>query len=138
MGQNIYFYGGCDITFSVFYNDLWLLQINRQTHKKAFWKHIPTFGEIPSGSCGHGAIILNNTMYTYGGLVTSGISSKLYSLDLSTYTWKQVSALPHPNSRALIQHSMTRTGEFTFVLGSGTSANKNDDDSAYELSLIHI
>ena len=137
--NDIYLYGGCDITFSIFYNDLWLLTSNKSNdEKKMKWKYIKTYGKKPNGSCGHGAVILNNTLYIYGGLISNGISNKLYALNLKTYIWRQVQAkenLFYPNSRALIQHSMAKTSEYTFIVGSGTSTDKFDDDSTYEFNI---
>ena len=43
-GHNIYLYGGCDITFSVFYNDLWVLRLNRKTDSNKAQSPLQTMG----------------------------------------------------------------------------------------------
>ena len=52
-----YLYGGCDITFSIFYNDLWLL--SRVPGKNTMtWTQVETFGDEPLSSYGHGSAVL--------------------------------------------------------------------------------
>ena len=135
--HELYLYGGCDITFSIFYNDLWLL--SRVPGKNTMtWTQVETFGDKPVGSCGHGSAIVDGRMYVYGGLTANGTSNQFHKLDFHTLKWTKIQTSQPvrevPPPRALIQHSMVTTGVNTFVLGSGISSDKHDDDSTFQFN----
>ena len=121
-------HGGCDITFSVFYNDTW-----RFSPAAGQWHRLHTTGAAPA-ACGHGAVVLGNSMYVYGGLTDGPISDKLHFLDFKSLAWKSVVKpategrlnFRWPPPRALIQHSMVALNSTAFAVISGISDNSNE------------
>jgi hypothetical protein len=141
--NSIYIYGGCDINFENWMNDTWVFPIeetNENSGNVTAYR-LETTGQAPPGTCGHGAVVLGDRLYVYGGNGPHGATDTLHFLDLNTNKWTVVERDVHnknqiwPPSRALIQHAMTKSGPNKFIIVSGTSANPKDDDSAYEISV---
>ena len=139
----IYVYGGCDINFENWLNDTWVFPVEDVAEKgnedsvRAY--KLDTFGEAPPGTCGHGAVVIGDRLYVYGGNGPDGETSALHFLDLRENRWTEVPRSQDqvwPPSRALVQHSLTISGSNTFILVSGISGDVYDDDSAYEFSVI--
>jgi len=126
-------HAGCDISFSLFFNDTWSFSLSTHT-----WRQLHTSGQAPS-SCGHGASVVENRMYVFGGLTAGDISNHLDVLDLNTLKWFSLSSRsgaftssthPWPPPRALIQHSMVSLSSKSIAVVSGISDSKNNDDDA--------
>jgi len=80
----MYIFGGRDNNRGQ-YQDLYQLG---WCEGEVYWKEIRTTGEDPHFLSGHAAVVVNNTMYVYGGRL--GIlegSNKLYALDFPTMRW---------------------------------------------------
>eukprot|EP00945_MAST-04E_sp_MAST-4E-sp1_P006195 g6195.t1 len=122
-------YGGCNIAFDVFYNDVWMADFKESAEYA--WQQVETVGDKPKGSCGHGAAVVQGNMYVFGGLVEGKMGNSLHMLNLKTLMWAKVSSnIPSfLAERSLIQHSMVPYSD-GFVVVGGTGA-KVDDDSAY-------
>jgi hypothetical protein len=163
-------YGGCDIRFQNWLNDTWILDdvasygAPRATTgdnegdaaADPAWRRLETSGETPGGTCGHGAAVLGDRLYVFGGNDANGPSDRLHFLDLVTLQWTRVpkpsssseeegrrgggggggggGGAVWPPSRALVQHAMAPSGANQFVVVSGTSGDEADDDSAYVFS----
>ncbi len=69
-------------------NDVWALSLNDLS-----WSQISTSGQVPTIRQSHSAIYdpVNKRMIVFGGTNPSSVFNDLYSLDLSTYVWTQLS-----------------------------------------------
>lgn len=136
--DKIIVYGGCDIRFVNWMNDTWVFPIQRGVDKGGAYK-LETKGSAPPGTCGHGAAVVEDRLYVYGGNGVDGPSDLLHYLDLKTNEWNEVqkqSSAVWPPSRALIQHAMMPSTEANeFIIVSGTSSEKDSDGGAYVFSL---
>ena len=143
-GSQLILFGGCNIAFDRFYNDLWVFDASQTSSGEGGkWFQLRAGGDTPPGSCGHGAAVIQDTLYVYGGLVASksGVSNELHSINLAErpLVWKRISrggSGVWPPARSLIQHSMeVNAGGDGFILASGTSSLSDDDDSAFLFSV---
>jgi hypothetical protein len=124
----LYRYGGCDIDFANYSNDVWAFD----TTGAAGWNLIRTTGPRPPGSCGHGAAVVGDRMFVYGGLAKEGAGG-FFALDLVTMTWSNLTC--HgicPPARALIQHGLLSAPDGSLILACGTSDDAADDGAAWQ------
>lgn len=131
---DILLYGGCNIEFNVFFNDLWRAKVspNKAEYK---WTEVDTRGVKPTASCGHGTAIVDDELYVLGGLTAPNKVNALHALNLTTLAWRRIDA-PAPrdiSSRSLIQHSMVAVSA-GFVVASGTTVGQ-DLDSTYHFDV---
>ena len=134
----ILLYGGCNIAFDVFYNDLWKADFYVDKPDQYIWQEVKTTGVLPLPSCGHGTAVVGDEMYVFGGLTAGSKGNELHALDLRTKIWRRVGAKTNPvlAQRSLIQHSMVPLPQENGILvASGTTAEK-DDDSAYQYNSV--
>ena len=70
-------YGGCNIAFDVFYNDLWKAGLDADKPDQYEWQEVKTTGALPLPSCGHGAAVVGDEMYVFGGLTAGSKGNDL-------------------------------------------------------------
>lgn len=129
-------HGGCDLSFSTFYNDTWTFELTGSE-----WSKMITIGNAPA-TCGHGAVLMTKNsgrvVYVYGGISPLGDASDLlYELNLSSRVWTLIDDkdnMIHPPPRTLLQHSMVSVDASTFAVVSGTTSKTyqgSDDESTW-------
>lgn len=126
VNATLYRYGGCDINFANYSNDVWAYDTTG-----AGWSLLQTTGPRPQGSCGHGAAVVGDQMFVYGGLAKDGTGG-FFALNLVTRTWSNLTC--HgicPPARALIQHGLVSAPDGTLILACGKSDDAADDGSAW-------
>ena len=153
--EGILLYGGCNLEFNIFFNDLWQAKVS--TEKAAYeWTKVDTQGVKPTASCGHGSAIVGDELFVLGGLTAPNKVNALHALNLTTLTWRPRDLFPCPKQttipdtalnwrridaeaprdisrRSLIQHSMVAVST-GFVVASGTTAG-HDLDSTYHFDV---
>ena len=61
---------------------------NPTTKLRVHWTTVGTSGSLaPAGREGHSANVINNMVYTFGGLENGARVSKLLSFDLNNHRW---------------------------------------------------
>lgn len=141
--SSLLLYGGCDIGFRVFYNDLWQASFSKNVYS---WTKVTTSGEQPAPSCGHGAVILKDRMYILGGLVSPNVAygNGLHALNLITMKWSRINTPINLAQRSLIQHAMVALPNHPgFYVAPGmrnegvnnSTEYQSSDDSAYLFSV---
>ena len=87
----MYIWGGLN-TVEAASNNLYCF--NTSTH---VWTRPITSGGIPPARYGHSAVIVNGSMYTFGGYVETQVGwhyvQDCYKLDLKSHNWSQINTL---------------------------------------------
>ena len=71
---------------STYTNDYWEFDL---TNTNNGWSQVSTIS-VPPGRVGLTGIVVNDKFYIYGGLFNGSKTTELYVLDLTTYTWSEI------------------------------------------------
>lgn len=125
-------FGGA--TREEYYNDVWELPLDTAGGYK--WRPLVTSGTAPSARYGHAAVYdpVGRQMLVFGGNKTSGPNNDLWSLDLTTLTWRQLfpaGSTPPPNVFFAAVYHPSRHSMIFFDGWSGSQAY----DAVWELDI---
>ena len=107
---------------NVILNDLWANNIysgaRRQLYPVAPW---------PAARYFHATVIINNTLYLFGGTSLQLAYNDCWSLDLQTWTWAQINTTNTPSPRlghTLVPLNSTAIMTFSGMLSDNTASNE--------------
>ena len=90
------------------------------------WLKISYRGSPPSPRYYHSSVIIENTLYIFGGKSSESIKNQIYTLDLDTYYWSRpqvIGNIPHRYGHTSVEYN---NNMFTFG-GIGTGEKILDD-----------
>lgn len=110
------------------YNDVWELPLD--TTAGYSWHPVRTSGPTPAGRHGHAVIYdpVGQRMIVFGGRVLGSPGNDLWSLDLTTHTWQQLTPsgpIPEPRTYISAIYHPLRHSMITFD-GTGLSTAYDD------------
>lgn len=98
------------------------------------WSKLDTPGDVPSGRCGHTAVVFKDRMYVFGGLYVPG-GKLFYSQNLSDFSWSAVNDSgdkPEPRSN----HTAVVNDDSMYVFGGYNTVKDCFSNDLYEFNLI--
>jgi len=114
------------------FDDLWVLNPTKME-----WSQPKTLNK-PGKRWGHGAVIVENRMYIFGGVYESRMLNELYEMDTDTYQWRQIilpKSGPIPAPRAA--HTCTLVHDkYMFILFGGDDNRFLDDLFIVDLDYV--
>ncbi|RIA93152.1 hypothetical protein C1645_722866, partial [Glomus cerebriforme] len=127
--NKIYIFGGSD--GEKYYNDTWCYDIKENT-----WTELSCIGYIPTPREFHGATIIKDVMYIFGGRVKEGTEFKelgdICAFRISNLRWYKFPNLgTSPGPRYGL--TMTLSQDKVYIFGGESSQTKIDEDG-----IIHI
>ncbi|KAI0080362.1 galactose oxidase [Panus rudis PR-1116 ss-1] len=125
-GTDLLIFGGSDGEYH--YSDLWAFDTEQY-----MWKQVRSEGPNPRSREGHAMVIVDHTLWVFGGRGSAGKDlAELSSCDLRYPRWycfKNVASTPAPRS----EHVMVAVKDHVFVLGGFDSKS-----NATEPYTIHV
>jgi len=115
-GNHLVLFGGTGVPFGeAASNELHVCNL-----QSLEWTHIVCTGQLPIRIYGHTMMVLDNSLYVFGGTTGWQYNSDLHRLDLESFVWDLVDvsgALPDGRYR----HEIASVGGEMFVFGGGRS-----------------
>lgn len=108
-------------------NELWIMSPEGRSVYK------PTHGNAPSPRMSHGACVVNNSLYVYGGFSDYGeVFDDLYQLDLDSFVWSKIE-FPDLSLPKCFSHCLFKIKDD--MLGVIGGCDRDDPEDLYVIDL---
>jgi hypothetical protein len=130
--NNIYFFGGTD--GEQYYSDLYIL--NTENMK---WSIATTQGTAPEPRAGHTCVLYSGEqLLVFGGGNNEKTFNDLYSLDLSTMTWRKEASNGKIEPSKRIYHTANIISSHMIIFGGDVGSNSKHSNNNNNLMLLDL
>ena len=102
------------------------------------WDQKPTTGTPPPGTWGYSSIAIGKDLYYFGGHGASGYRNCVYSINVDTFQWRELSPSSSDRGPMMKRHCGMVSAHFdgedylAITGGVGSSSTTNQPDAQYE------
>ncbi|KAH7054904.1 hypothetical protein BKA57DRAFT_389578, partial [Linnemannia elongata] len=118
-------FGGADDKY--YYNDIWCFDPSNKR-----WEAVPAYGTLPTSRQGHTCVVIEDTMYIYGGMNHEDqLLGDLCAFKFTERRWVTIGVTEAASART--EHAMCNVGDRIYIFGGQLDLNANEDSG-----LIHV